>query len=680
MRESFKKILLFVAMCTLFGGIISKSCEASENHELLDIADGVYVLKVEADNTLVMNVTGNSTDENTNIDIMTDANIDCQKFEITKLDDGYYKIESISAKKVLTIADNSSAKEANVQLNTFENLDSQKWHFLYAGEDRYLIKSALGTYIDNYGGNLVDGNNVWMYEYNGSASQMWMMMLADTVSVENGEQDILSDQPMTFTGTAGDVIDIMDGIYCINVEADNSYVMNVNGNYIDDGASIDIMPNKNIDCQKFKIEKQDDGYYTITAQNSGKVLDVAGGSTASETNLQQRTYDGSSGQKWEFIYVDENRIKIRSALGTYIDNYGGIIAEGNNVWMYEKSDSASQIWMLTKVIKGEAVEENWGILADAPERFEGNAGQIIDIKEGIYCINVEEDNSYVMNVNGNYTDDGTSIDIMPNNNIDCQKFKIEKGNDGYYTITAQNSGKVLDVEDGSYAPETNLQQRTYDGSSGQKWEFVYVDANRIKIRSALGTYIDNYGGIIADANNVWMYGETDSASQIWMLTRVIASGDEEALGSIPNYVELENNELPDGDYIIVSAVDEELCVSVADEEADNGTNIILESNKINDKEKFRISKIDDDTYTIISSMTEKSLDIDGGSAENGANVQLWEYDGTYGQLWTFAKNEDGSVTISSLLGTVLSADENENICMMDSETMTYNKWKFLAVS
>ena len=100
--------------------------------------------------------------------------------------------------------------------------------------------------------------------------------------------------------------------------------------------------------------------------------------------------------------------------------------------------------------------------------------------------------------------------------------------------------------------ERNLQQRTYDGSSGQKWEFVYVDANRIKIRSALGTYIDNYGGIIADANNVWMYGETDSASQIWMLTRVIASGDEEALGSIPNYVELENNELPDGDYIIVS--------------------------------------------------------------------------------------------------------------------------------
>ena len=653
------KVRKMLMLCFLFVLYMTCSVKAAD---AVSVQEGIYFFNVEADNHFVMNVNGNFTEEGTNIDIAQNKNADCQKFKVTALEDGYYRITSVSSGLDLTIADDSSEKEANLQLNSWAEKDSQKWKFLYAAEERYNIQSALGTYIDNYGGNLTEENNVWMYEANGSATQMWMLTAAEeTGAAEGGTEEVMADTVESFEGTPGSEVEIQDGVYCINVESDNTYVLDVNGNYTEDGATIDIMPNVNVDCQKFKIEKQDDGYYTITAMNSGKVLTVANGSSDPETDLQQSTYDGSNGQKWKFIYVDENRVKIQSALGTYVDNYGGNVADANNVWMYGESDSASQIWMLTKVIVEEVAAEITEP-ADKPLTLEGNKGESTEIADGVYCINVEADNSYVLDVNGNYTDDGATIDIMPNVNVDCQKFKIEKQDDGYYTITAMNSGKVLTVADDSADPETDLQQKTYDGSNDQKWKFIYVDENRVKIQSALGTYIDNYGGNVADANNVWMYGESDSASQMWMLTPVInvsESGETEAKVSdlMMNAVSYEDYEvIPDGDYYLVSAENEDLCVTVADMSNENGADIQMAQYEANDYQHFTVTNQGDNTYSMICVGSQKSLDIDGGSMEAGANVQQWDFDGTGGQIWSFNPEDGKSVSIASKLGTVIGQE------------------------
>ena len=84
---------------------------------------------------------------------------------------------------------------------------------------------------------------------------------------------------------------------------------------------------------------------------------------------------------------------------------------------------------------------------------------------------------------------------------------------------------LLSVENDSAEPEVDLQQRTYSGTDGQKWQFICEDESRVRIRSALGTYIDNYAGNVAEANNVWMYEKSDSASQLWMLTPIVAESE-----------------------------------------------------------------------------------------------------------------------------------------------------------
>lgn len=658
-----RKIMLLCFMLVLY---MAWSVKADDT---VSIQEGIYFFNVEADNHFVMNVNGNYTDEGTNIDIAQNKNADCQKFQVSLLSDGYYRITSVSSGLDLTIADDSSEKEANLQLNSWTEKNSQKWKFLYAAEDRYYIQSALGTYIDNYGGNLTEENNVWMYESNGSATQMWMLTPAEVTDTSaGGTEEILAENVESFEGTPGEVIDIPDGVYCINVESDNTYVLDVNGNSAEDNATIDIMPNVNADCQKFMIEKQNDGYYKITARNSGKSLDVLNGSADPETDLQQKTYDGSNGQKWKFIYVDENRVKIQSALGTYIDNYGGNVTDANNVWMYGESDSASQIWMMTKVITTDIPAEVTEP-ANEPVKLEGTKGETVNIEDGIYCINAEADNRYVLDVNGNYTEDGATIDIMPNVNIDCQKFEIKKQEDGYYTITAMNSGKVLTVADGSADPETDLQQKTYDGSNGQKWKFIYVDENRVKIQSALGTYIDNYGGNIADANNVWMYEESDSASQMWMLTAMIsvnASEEKNVSDLMVNCVSFDDYEMiPDGEYYLVSADNEKLCFTVTDMSNENGSNIQMAEYEENEYQRFTVMNQGDNTYSIVSVGSEKAMDIDGGSMAAGTNVQQWEFDGTAGQIWIFNPEENKSVSITSKLGTMIGLDENNIVMVSD---------------
>ena len=60
---------------------------------------------------------------------------------------------------------------------------------------------------------------------------------------------------------------------------------------------------KDTSGQRFEVRSAGNGYYTITAEHSGKVLDVAGGSTASGAVLQQYFYNGSNAQLLSLIHI-----------------------------------------------------------------------------------------------------------------------------------------------------------------------------------------------------------------------------------------------------------------------------------------------------------------------------------------------------------------------------------------
>ncbi len=70
------------------------------------------------------------------------------------------------------------------------------------------------------------------------------------------------------------------------------------------------------------------------------------------------------------------------------------------------------------------------------------------------------------------TSNGTDLVQMTCDNSTSQQFKLESVGDNLYKLTAQNSGKGLDVENGSGADGGIIQQWTYGGGQHQKWTVV----------------------------------------------------------------------------------------------------------------------------------------------------------------------------------------------------------------
>ena len=93
----------------------------------------------------------------------------------------------------------------------------------------------------------------------------------------------------------------------------------------------------------------------------------------------------------------------------------------------------------------------------------------------------------------------------------------------------------------------------------------------------------------------------------------------------------------------------------------------------------------DGDYVILSSLANNSvLDVEGGSESDGANVQLYQHNGTDAQKWSFTRDEnDGLYVISSVLtGKPLetadeSTDAGANIQIGSSDQATSQKWRLV---
>lgn len=105
--------------------------------------------------------------------------------------------------------------------------------------------------------------------------------------------------------------------------------------------------------QVFEIIPVDDEYYKIRCAASEYVLDVYNAETKNGTNIQQFTWNSTKAQRWKFIYTGTNAEKklyyIQSELGVMIDLSAGKVENGNNIQIWEKSNTFNQKWHLLPV-------------------------------------------------------------------------------------------------------------------------------------------------------------------------------------------------------------------------------------------------------------------------------------------------------------------------------------------
>lgn len=423
----------------------------------------------------------------------------------------------------------------------------------------------------------------------------------------------------------GERVNVEEGTYVFSSALNANKVLSVQNDGFGDQTAAVLNDKKDTSGQRFEVRSAGNGYYTITAEHSGKVLDVNGASTASGATVQQYMSNGTKAQLWYFTNAGNGYYTIHSVLGTCLDVWSANTANGTMIDCYAYNGTNAQKWKFTKA-------------------------ESKPLENGTYSITNVATNK-VLSVNGSSTADCANVYVTGNQNLSSQRFELTYVSNGYYKILAEHSGKSLDIPAGNSASGVNLQQYSWNGSNAQLWKLVKLSDGSYYLRSKVGTVV----GVQGSSTNVNMQSTNQSNAQKWKISKT-------------EYKPFDN-----GEYTVRSATNTGLTVT------ENNGNIQLGSYAGSSKQKFKLTYVSDGYYKIIESATGKALDISGGSTANGANVQAYAWNGTNAQLWKFVNAGNGNYYIRSKLGTVIditngSVKAGTNIQMFNFNYSNAQKW------
>ena len=569
------------------------------------VKNGEYVIGNVKDTSAVMTANG------TNVQIGAYENSDNQKFKVTYVSDGYYKIILSSNGKSLDVANGSDANKANLQVYNSNGTDAQLWKFIDAGNGSYYIRSKLGTTIDLVNGKTTAGNNIQMYATAVSDAQKWILDV---------EMAAASERP------------IEDGTYVIKNFSNTKTALDVEGGSEKNGGNIRLYNYNNSSSQRFEFYYVGNGYYKIMTERSGRALDVRGGSSKAGTNLQQYEWTNVAAQLWKILPAGNGNYYIQSKLGTVLDLNKNTAISGANVQMNTRGNRTTQKWKIEK--------NTYKPFAD-----------------GTYTFRISATVNKVLDIEGGSKNDGGNLWVYNINDSLAQKFKVTHVKDGYYKIISKNSGKALQYDPKNSGNKANVYQQTWNGKDEQLWKFVQ-GYDGYYIKSKTGKVFDVTGGKLSERTNIQTYTMSGVDAQKWMLRK------ENELPAV---------KIQNGVYTIQTSLKKSLLLDVKNGSMDNGGNIQIDTENGNTAQKFRITAVSGGYYKIISEKSGKALEAAGGSMLSGTNVQQYAWNGTNAQLWKFVDAGNGSYYIQSKLGTVLDVQGGKAIAKTNVQAYDFNK-------
>lgn len=210
------------------------------------ISDGRYHIVLSVDKSYGIDIEGRKQMDGTNVSIYRNTEDNTQTFDITYLEDGYYKILLSGTDKSLDVASGDKMPKANLHLYSWNNTDAQKWMIVDVGNEVYKIVSKCSDkLVDVSGGVFENGRNLWLYNDNDSVAQKWeFKKVFDSLILNNNSAYDISD--------AGIITGIKPGEntvqkVCSNFSNDNLTCKDAAGKVLSDtdilgtGATINIM-------------------------------------------------------------------------------------------------------------------------------------------------------------------------------------------------------------------------------------------------------------------------------------------------------------------------------------------------------------------------------------------------------------------------------------------------------
>lgn len=621
--------------------------------------------------------------------------------------DGKYVISSmLNSKYVLDVKNASTSNNANVELSTFNNeTDNQAFIVSHDAQGYITFTNAKsGKVLDVSGGKAGNSKNVQQYESNGTRAQKWVVKKSNkgymiisaldsnyVLDVSGGKASVGSNVQL-YIGNGSDAqnwniekfvskyeqLDVLassnknviaDGVYVISSFMNSKYVLDVKGGSTSNCGNVQLYLNNESTAQAFKVSHDAQGYVTFTNVNSGKVLDVSGGIARNGRNVQQYTSNGTRSQKW-VIKKSGNGYTIVSALDSnfVLDLSSGRVNNSQNIQLYTSNDSNAQKWNLTKYL---SKQEKLNQLAAENKNT---------LADGVYKIGNAQNSNYVLDIASGSKNDGANVQLYLSNGTTAQSFKVTHDTNGYVTFTNVNSGKALDVSGGKVVNSRNIQQYNSNGTKSQKW-IVKKSGSGYTIISALDSnyVLDLSGGKVVNSRNIQLYQSNGSTAQQWTFEKNIT--ERECLDEMAT----KNKSMMDDGVYYIKNRDVKFALDVSGGSAYSGANVQLYSLNKTDAQKWLVSH-DSKGYVSFKNVNS-GMYLTATGSSNGANVNQQSSSHGYNQKWIIAFDSSQNIKLVSGLNSTLVIDvsggkiqNGSNIQLYTSNNSAAQKWVFEYIS
>ena len=462
---------------------------------------------------------------------------------------------------------------------------------------------------------------------------------------------------------------LADGVYTIATSKNSNYVLDVSGGSLSRGANIQLYSYNDTPAQTFRVSHDAKGYVIFTSVKSGKVLDISGGTVKNSANIQQWDSNGTEAQKW-IVKKMGNKYTIASGKknGYVLDLSSGKVNNGQNIQLYEDNNSAAQQWYIEPYVSKE-------------QRINNLANQNRNvIADGTYIIRSNKNSNYVLDVDGGSLSDYGNIQLYLGNNTPAQAFKVTHDSQGFVTFTNVKSGKVLDVSKGKACSGQNVWQYKANDSKAQKW-IVRKNSSGYTISSALDTsfVLDLSGGTVRSGGNIQIYNSNNTPAQQWLFDKYV--NERERLDEMAT----QNKSMMDDGVYYIKNCNVKFALDVSGGSAYSGANVQLYSLNKTDAQKWLVSH-DSKGYVSFKNVNS-GMYLTATGSSNGANVNQQSSSNGYNQKWIIAFDSNQNIKLVSGLNSTLVIDvsggkisNGSNIQLYTSNNSAAQKWVFEYIS
>lgn len=314
--------------------------------------------------------------------------------------------------------------------------------------------------------------------------------------------------------------------------------------------------------ENYKVVNIQNGWYEIAPlANESMRLDVDGAREGNEVNIKLYNSNGNVAQRFYVNNVGNGYFTLRTGCNGYVDLRFGQTSNGSNIWQYEKeaangkcqkfrairrnNDAGVFIEPLAKegiavacANNSAAAQTNVVVWARENNNYQkwrfiqtSAAPVPVNVDNGLYSIQPQCAPNSELTVLNASKDRSVPVVIYSKNSQNHkqkshQKWQVTKLNNGYYKITAENSGLALNNHNGSNANGNPITLWDY---SGFCQEFRFLDAGNgyyiIQPKNVNGV-LDVSGGSSANNTKIQLFQYNGSAAQKWKLERREPGEDE----------------------------------------------------------------------------------------------------------------------------------------------------------